>query len=176
MVSKKTRILLTIVIMILLTSENIEQGNSTGETDTRHSIDFTVTTSNLENLCTNDDDDISDRIGSLNTKQRYIFDYVRKWARDYVKNQFCKVSKQLKPIHLFITGGAGVGKSHLMKTIYFSVTKTLMYGGGDPDKPCVLLLAPTGVAAVNIDDNTIHSGLDINCKGHFFPLNDQQKA
>ena len=176
MVSKKLRILLTIVIMILLTSENIEQGNRIGETDTRHSIDFTITTSNLENLCTNDDDDISDRIRSLNSKQRYIFDYVHKWARDYVKNQSCKVSKQLKLIHLFITGGAGVGKSHLMETIYFSVTKTLMYRGGDPDKPCVLLLAPTGVAAVNIDGNTIHSGLDINCKGHFFPLNDQRKT
>ena len=51
-----------------------------------------------------------------------------------------------------------------------------MYRGGHPDKPCVSLLAPTGVAAVNIDGNTIHSGLGINCKGHFFPLNDHQKA
>ena len=46
---------------------------------------------------------------------------------DYLKNQPCKVSKEVKPIHLLITRGAGVGKSHLMKTIYFSVVKTLMY-------------------------------------------------
>ena len=37
-------------------------------------------------------------------------------------------------------------------------------------------MAPTGVTAVNIDGNTIHSGLGINCTGHFFQLNDQQKA
>ena len=67
-------------------SENIEQSNSIGETDTRHSIGFTITTSNLENFRTNDDN-LDDRIRSLNTKQRYIFDYVHKLARDYVKNQ-----------------------------------------------------------------------------------------
>ena len=63
---------------------------------------------------------------------------MNKWARDDVKNQSCKVFKQVKPIHLLITGGAGVGKSHLMRTIYLSVTKTLMYRGDNPDKPCAL--------------------------------------
>ena len=51
-----------------------------------------------------------------------------------------------------------------------------MYPRSNPDKPYVLLMAPNGVAAVNIDGNTIHTGLGINCKGHVFPLNDQQKA
>ena len=50
-------------------SESIEESNSIGETDSRHSIDFTITTSSLENLSTNDDS-IDDRIKSLNTKQR----------------------------------------------------------------------------------------------------------
>ena len=49
-----------------------------------------------------------------------------------------------------------------------------MYRGDNPGKPLALLLAPTGVAAVNIDGNKIHSRLGINFKGHFFPLNDQQ--
>ena len=48
-------------------SESIEE--SIGETNSRHSIDFTITTSCLENLSTNDDS-IDDRIKSLNTKQR----------------------------------------------------------------------------------------------------------
>ena len=42
-----------------------------------------------------------------------------------------------------------------------------MYRGGDPYKRIVLLLAPTGVAAVNINGNTFHSEMGINCKGHF---------
>ena len=69
MVSKKTR--------ILLTKDSIEESNSIGKTDSRHSIDFTITTSNLENMDLNDDDIIG-RIRSSNTKQRYILDYVCK--------------------------------------------------------------------------------------------------
>ena len=76
-----------------------------------------------------------------------------------------------KSVHLFITGGGGCWKSHLLRKIYQAVTKTLMYNnGGDRDKPRVLLLALSGVAAVNIDDTTIHFGL--NCKGQFYPLNE----
>ena len=69
MVSKKTR--------ILLTKDSIEESNSIGKTDSRHSIDFTITTSNLENLDLNDYDIIG-RIRSSNTKQTYILDYVYK--------------------------------------------------------------------------------------------------
>ena len=60
-----------------------------------------------------------------------------------------------------MTGKAGCGKSHLIKTIYHSVTKTLSYRGNEPDKPRVMLLAPTGIAAINIGGNTIHSALHI---------------
>ena len=91
---------------------------------------------------------------------------MHKWARVYVKNKSCKVSKQLKPIQLFITGSAGV-TSRLMKAIYLSVRKTLMYSGGNPDKPHILLLVPTGIPTVNNDGNTIHPGLGINCNTFF---------
>ena len=51
-----------------------------------------------------------------------------------------------------------------------------MYNGGEPSKPRVLLLAPTGVAAINIDGTTIYSGLGINCNEKFYPLKDKQKT
>ena len=54
--------------------------------------------------------------------------------------------------------------------------QSIMYNGGSPDKIRVLLLAPTRVAAANIDGTTIHSGLDINCKEKFYPLNDNQRV
>ena len=59
----------------------------------------------------------------------------------------------IKPLYLFITGNGGCGKSHL--------AKPLSYHSGEPETPKVLLLAPTGVAAVNVSGNTIHSGIGI---------------
>lgn len=53
---------------------------------------------------------------------------------------------------LLITGAAGSGKTHLIKTIKDALTAM---GRG------VMLLAPTGVAAINVGGATIHSQLDI---------------
>ena len=80
---------------------------------------------------------------------------------------------------MFITGGAGAGKSHIIKTIYQTATKTFRHGPEDPDKPSVLLLAPTGGAAINIGGNTINSCLAIskNMFGeHEGPLSDERKS
>ena len=60
----------------------------------------------------------------------------------------------IEPVRLFITGGAGVRKSQLMKTISMFLTKTM--NSGSPDKPKVLILTPTGVAAININEATIN--------------------
>lgn len=62
------------------------------------------------------------------------------------------------------------GKPHLIKTISHSLNK---YWGGDPNNPRVLVLAPTGVAAVNFIATTIHSVLTIPCKGKLLLLNDK---
>ena len=84
----------------------------------------------------------------------------------------------IPPLHIFHTGGAGVGKSHIIKSIHASVSKTLCYRSMSPDKPKVLLLAPTSVAAINISGTTIHSGLGIpiECYGPEVPkLADKRK-
>ena len=107
------------------------------------------------------DKDINELIHSLNYRQRVIFDMVFSWANSYVKNLSSQNTKEIQPLQLFITGGAGTGKSHLIKTIYASLTKTFSYGSMSVVKPSVLLLAPTGIAAININGNTIHSALSI---------------
>lgn len=72
---------------------------------------------------------------------------------------------EIEPLKLFVTGGAGTGKSHLIKTIDASLNKTLNYKSQNLDTLKVLKLAPTGVAASNIDGHTIHSslGIPVNC-------------
>ena len=98
------------------------------------------------------DDQLRESIRSLNEKQCQAYDIVLSWCRDKMKNL-----NFMKPkIYLFITGGGGAGKSHLIKTIYHTVIKTFRYGGMNPENPTVLLSAPTGVAAININGTTIN--------------------
>ena len=106
-------------------------------------------------------DEICKNIRSLNHKQREIFEIINKWARDYTKNLSSDSPKYILPLHLFVTGGAGVGKSHLIKTLYQSLLKTLSYRCPDASKKQIMLIAPTGVAAVNIHGSTVHSELGI---------------
>jgi len=122
------------------------------------------------------DSEIDRLIRGLNTMQREVFNVVHKWARDFVKNSFCKVPKEIEPFYVFLTGGGGVGKSRVLTTIYHCVSKLLMYRGGEPDKKRILVLSPTGVAAVNVDGTTIHTGLGIQTRGKYFPLNDRNRT
>ena len=48
------------------------------------------------------------------------------------------------------------------KNNYLHLNQVLGYKGSDGDKPRILLLAPTGVAAITINGTTTHSGLGIN--------------
>ena len=57
-----------------------------------------------------------------------------------------------------------------------SLNKVMMYKGFDPEKPRILLLAPTGVAAVHFNGTSSHLRLQINAGGKMFPLNDRQRA
>ena len=122
------------------------------------------------------DNVINENIRSLNMKQKEVFNFIHKWSRDYIKSLRCKVIKKVKPFHIFITGCAGFEKSHLIKTIFLSLNKVLGYKGGHAHKPRILLLAPTGAAAININGIAIHSGLGINAGSKLYPVNDQQGA
>ena len=67
----------------------------------------------------------------------------------------------VEPFYLFITGGGGAGKSHSIKAIYHTAVKTFRQNPINPELPTVILMAPTGVAAINIDGTTINTGLAI---------------
>ena len=56
---------------------------------------------------------------------REIFEVINKWARDYIKNKSSVLHNDISPLYLFVTGSGGCGKSHRIKTVYHSLTKTL---------------------------------------------------
>ena len=111
------------------------------------------TQQNNEPLILNEmpDDEYRGLVQMLNKKQREFF---------YHALHLIKTSE--KPFHAFLSGGGGVGKSHLIKSIYQAALKYYnSRAGEDFRRVHILLLAPTGKAAYLIKGNTIHSAFSI---------------
>ena len=123
-------------------------------------------------------DELRKSVRSLNQKQRYAYDIVLSWCRRLIKNMNSLKPVEVEPIYLFLTGGGGAGKSHLIKTIYHTAVKTFRHPPFNPELPTVLMMAPTGVAAINIDGTTINTGIAIPKEtGDYLPaMSDQRKT
>ena len=97
------------------------------------------------------DQDYRQLVQTLNQKQKEFFYHIL---------HLIKTSD--KPFYYFLSGGAGVGKSHLIKSLYQAALKYYnSRAGEDFNEVKILLLAPTGKAAFGIKGNTIHSTLAI---------------
>ena len=110
------------------------------------------TQQNNEPLILNEmpDDEYRGLVQMLNKKQREFF---------YHALHLIKTSE--KPFYAFLSGGGGVGKSHLIKPIYQAALKYYnSRAGQDVRRVQILLLAPTGKAAY-LKGNTIHSAFGI---------------
>lgn len=60
-----------------------------------------------------------------------------------------------------------------LQLIYMAIAKLLIFKDDNPKNKRILVLAPTGVAAVSIKGTAVHSGLGINVGSKMFSLNDQ---
>ncbi len=97
-------------------------------------------------------DDFRELVSSLNVKQREFFTHVMHW-----------VTTKEEPLHVFLTGGAGVGKSVVIKALYQALQMSLCTTEGEnPEDRRILLCAPTGKAAYNIEGCTNHSAFQID--------------
>ena len=92
----------------------------------------------------------------LNVKQKAIVMFHRNWCKKAILA--LKQGKPIEPYGVFLSGPGGVGKSHVITLIHSDTLKFLRLSGTiEPDDVTVLLTAPTGVAAFNINGMTLHS-------------------
>ena len=93
------------------------------------------------------DDEYLTLLRNLNLRQREFFNHVVHWIK-------CKDT----PIYAFLTGGAGVGISVVIRVLYQSLYRILnVRDGENPDDIRILLCAYMGFAAFNISGQTICS-------------------
>ena len=109
------------------------------------------------------DPDYLNMLRSLNAKQGLFFDFVYQWATEtnlaHQHNQ-----KPPDPFYIFLSGGAGVGKTHTVNSVYQAAVRALHQAGQNPDKPTVLMTASTGKAVANINGKTLHSAFSLPVK------------
>ena len=88
------------------------------------------------------------KVAGLNDSQRDAFDRVVQYT--HARHQYYMRERESlpEPLHVFITGGAGTGKSHLI-----SVIKEYIERSHTQSQNACMLVAPTGVA---IGGLTIH--------------------
>jgi len=91
------------------------------------------------------DDNLCSLTRSLNFKQRQYYAHV-------VHNVAAK-----RTFYKYVGGGAGVGKSRIISTIFHSITWRANKLAGTTDSTKVLLCSPTGKAAFGIGVLTIHA-------------------
>ena len=93
------------------------------------------------------DDEYLTLLRSLNLRQREFFNHIVHWIK-------CKD----EPVYAFLTGGAGVGKSVVIRALYQTLYRILnLKDGENPDDKRILLCAYMGFAAFNISGQTICS-------------------
>jgi DNA replication protein DnaC len=92
-------------------------------------------------------------VQSLNQEQKEIFNHITKITKNSDQQQF-----------IFISGGAGVGKTTLTLTLYQALIRHYNSDPGlNPEQASVMMVAPTGKAAYLIKGKTIHSAFGIPC-------------
>ena len=134
--------------------EDLQMGNNAAELydiGQDLSLPAQVMADNIQPITVMPDEEYQRQMRTLNRKQS-----------EFVMDVLHHAKTSAEPICRFLSGGAGVGKTHVTMLLYQSLCRYLSKRPGvDPDKPCILLMAPTGKAAYLIRGNTLHSSLKI---------------
>lgn len=90
-----------------------------------------------------------------------LCDTLNEKQRDYLLHVLNNFKLNDIPLYHFVSGGAGVGKSRLIKAVYQSIIRTYRSEPGPVDSPEVLIVAYTGKAAHNVNGMTAHTAFSL---------------
>ena len=155
----------------LIDNASLVQGSTTG------SGGLSVRYEGAANPAVIPPDEYRELMRGLNSKQRAMIMYHRHWCKQTVLAM--KNGEHIKPYtyRVFLSGPGGVGKSHVIMLIQSDTIRLIKQSGSvEPDDVLVLLTAPTGVAAFNVNGMTLHSAflLGKSRYGGFQPLSSEK--
>ena len=99
----------------------------------------------------------------MNEGQQHLFSFIMQYA---LHCKLAEINNKLppKPFQIFLSGGAGVGKSFFIKAITEYLKRVLRYPSQNLDQPSVPVTASTGKAATGISGITLHSAFNLPVK------------
>ena len=139
-------------------------------------VEFSMINPNLLNIDLEGSDSVSNApvlstiidklsLPKLSEGQKNLFNFIMQYALHCKlaekNNEF---NKPPKPFETFLNGGAGNGKSFLIKAIAEYLKQILRYPNQNIDQPSVLVTASTGKPATGINGFTLYSAFHFPVK------------
>ena len=119
-------------------------------------------------------DELKRNTRALDEFQKEVLNIGIKYAKGCVKARR-ENNKAPTPPLLMVSGGAGSGKSTVIKTLSHWTQKILQKEGDDLDAPCVLKTSFCGTAASLIDGQTLHSAFSFSYSNKNLSLPEKSK-
>ena len=120
------------------------------------------------------DEELRANVQGLDVYQKEVINVGVKYCKDLVKSR-CLENEVPKPPLLMVHGGAGAGKSTVIKVLSSLCTKILQQEGDSVDQPHVIKTSYTGCASANIDGNTLHSTLSFTFSSEYTPMGNKTR-
>ena len=108
-------------------------------------------------------------------EQMVTLNMIVEFCRTIVKAKRNPSLIQVIPPRMVVHGGAGTGKSTLIRVISQWVQIILQAPGDDINCPYLIRAAPTGMAAANIEGLTLHSAFKLNFGNSYISLSDKNR-
>ena len=120
------------------------------------------------------DAELKESTRSLDKYQREVINMGVKYAKGIVKSRKEGNATPKAPL-LMVHGGAGAGKSTVIKVLAQWAQKILQQEGQDVDCPCVIKTAFTGTASSNIEGQTLHASFRFAFDNKHYSLSDKSR-